>query len=235
MRSSRWQAQGNVYLVAEHAADRGAGPRARRRRRRLRRGARPRRTTGFRSRSGIPTARLAEMSGNGTRIAAALARGADRRPRGHGLGRRARSRRHGRSLTAASSRSSGAVVVGEAEEVDGIRFTPGRRRQPACRGRRRPQRDRTDRPPPGDAPPVPEPHERSGCEAPRPAYDRGSRVGARRGRDRRFRHERDRYRRRPWRRQRHRSLPRRRSRRAARERTCLVTGPAEHGETRGVS
>ena len=70
MRSSRWQAQGNVYLVAEGEPLTAEAVRRRgRRRRRHPRGARPRRRLA-RGHDLEPRRLAAEMSGNGTRIAA---------------------------------------------------------------------------------------------------------------------------------------------------------------------
>jgi diaminopimelate epimerase len=122
MRSSRWQAQGNVYLVAEtpltadlvreHAGD----------------------SDGFVEVRGRghdwlqvaiwnPDGSLAEMSGNGTRIAAAwLAEQTGAREITVWVGPRevkARLVADGRI-----EQELGPVVVGEPEEIDGIRFTP---------------------------------------------------------------------------------------------------------------
>ncbi len=122
MRSSRWQAQGNVYLVAEEplsadavraevgdadgileVQERGEG----------------------RVRIAIwnPDGSLAEMSGNGTRIAAAwLAEQTGAREISVWVGEReVRARLLGDGLI---EQELGPVVIGEQEEVDGIRFTP---------------------------------------------------------------------------------------------------------------
>jgi diaminopimelate epimerase len=123
MRSSRWQAQGNVYLVAED------GP-----------------LTPERVRAEVgdadgilevrasgadwvelaiwnPDGSLAELSGNGTRIAArwlAESTGADRVTVLVGP-REVRARMLGGAFV---EQDLGEVRVGEPEEVDGIRFTP---------------------------------------------------------------------------------------------------------------
>ncbi len=122
MRSSRWQAQGNVYLVAEEpltdvlvreqVADAD--------------GILEVRELGedwLRIAIWNPDGSLAEMSGNGTRIAAcwlAERTGATEIMVAVGT-RRVRSRMLGRGLV---EQEMGAVVIGEPEEVDGIRFTP---------------------------------------------------------------------------------------------------------------
>ena len=122
MRSSRWQAQGNVYLVAEDVLDADAV-----------RG-------GVGDADGIlevraagddwveiaiwnPDGSRAEMSGNGTRIAARWL--ADR------TGARAVTVRVGPREVAARmldgalvEQDLGAVVVGEPEQVEGVTFTP---------------------------------------------------------------------------------------------------------------
>jgi diaminopimelate epimerase len=123
MRSSRWQAQGNVYLVADGDA-----------------------LTAERVRSEVgdadgilevrgaggdwveiaiwnPDGSLAEMSGNGTRIAArwlAERTGADRVT--VRVGARAVVARIG--VDGLVEQDLGEVRVGAAEEVDGVRFTP---------------------------------------------------------------------------------------------------------------
>jgi diaminopimelate epimerase len=122
MRSSRWQAQGNVYLVAEE----------------------PLTAESVRSRVGDadgilevrahgddwlevaiwnPDGTLAEMSGNGTRIAArwlAAQTGAGSVTVRVGP-REVRARMLGGGLV---EQDLGRVTVGEPEEVEGIRFTP---------------------------------------------------------------------------------------------------------------
>ena len=70
MRSSRWQAQGNVYLVAEEPLTAERRPRRGRRRRRHPRGARGRGDDWLEIVIWNPDGSQAEMSGNGTRIAA---------------------------------------------------------------------------------------------------------------------------------------------------------------------
>jgi diaminopimelate epimerase len=122
MRSSRWEAQGNVYLVVEEPLT----------------GARVREQVGHAD--GIleirergedwlriavwnPDGSLAEMSGNGTRIAASwLAERTGASEVTVRLGpREVRARMLGDGLV---EQELGPVVVGEPEEVDGIRFTP---------------------------------------------------------------------------------------------------------------
>ena len=124
MRSSRWHAQGNVYLVAEEPLTAERRARAGRRRRRHPRGARSAATTGSRSRSGTPTAR-------GPRCRA-TARGSPRAgsPSGRApsdvtvrVGAARGAGAHARP-TGSSSRSSGRSSSASPEEVDGIRFTP---------------------------------------------------------------------------------------------------------------
>ena len=142
MRSSRWQAQGNVYLVAERAARRrsSSAPRS----------ATPTASSrcGARGEDWLeiaiwnPDGSLAEMSGNGTRIAArwlAEQTGAAEvdRPRRPARGARAHARR-----TASSSRTSARSSSGEPEELEGIRFTPVDVGNPACGRRGRPGRAR---------------------------------------------------------------------------------------------
>ena len=123
MRSSRWQAQGNVYLVTDDE---------------------PLTPDGVRSEVGDadgilevfrtgddwleiaiwnPDGSRAEMSGNGTRIAAswlAERTGADEVV--VRVGPREVHARHAAPATS-SSRTSGAVSIGEPEEVEGIRLT----------------------------------------------------------------------------------------------------------------
>ena len=166
MRSSRWQAQGNVYLVAEEGpltAERVA----------RRRSATP--TASSRcSDAGDdwveiaiwnPDGSLAEMSGNGTRIAArwlAERTGADRSPCASGRARCARAMLDDGLV----EQDLGPVVVGEPEEVAGHPAHAGRRRQPACRRRRRPRRPAAHRAAARDAPALPATDERAG-RAPR--------------------------------------------------------------------
>ena len=139
MRSSRWQAQGNVYLVADGAARRPSA-------------CAPRSATRTASSRCIgrgddwleiaiwnPDGSQAEMSGNGTRIAARwLASGPAPSVVTVRVGpREVRARMLGDGLV---EQDLGEVAVGEPEEVDGHPPHAGRRRQPA-RGRRgRPRR-----------------------------------------------------------------------------------------------
>lgn len=122
MRSSRWQAQGNVYLVAEEPLT----------------AVRVREEVG--DADGIlevrergedwlriavwnPDGSTAEMSGNGTRIAASwlAERTGSSEITVHLGSREVRARMLADGLV---EQEMGAVVVGEPEEVDGIRFTP---------------------------------------------------------------------------------------------------------------
>ena len=122
MRSSRWQAQGNVYLVAEEplTADRvrdevGDAD-----------GILELRDLGedwLQIAVWNPDGSLAEMSGNGTRIAA---RWLSERTGAQSVTvwvgpREVKARMIGDGLV---EQSLGPVVVGEPEEVEGIRFTP---------------------------------------------------------------------------------------------------------------
>ena len=122
MKLSRWQAQGNVYLVAEmpltadlvkaqvgdadgilEIRDRGED--------------------WLQIAIWNPDGSLAEMSGNGTRIAAAwLAEQTGARQLTVWIGpREVKARMLGNSMV---EQEIGPVVIGEPEEVDGIRFTP---------------------------------------------------------------------------------------------------------------
>jgi diaminopimelate epimerase len=122
MRSSRWQAQGNVYLVAETPLTADA----------------VRAAVG--DADGIvevrdrgdhwlqvaiwnPDGSLAEMSGNGTRIAAAwlTEQTGAREVTVWVGGREVKTRLLGGGLV---EQELGPVLVGDPEEVDGIRFTP---------------------------------------------------------------------------------------------------------------
>ena len=124
MRSSRWDAQGNIYLVAEgelaSTAERvraAVGDPTGSSRCLGSAGA-----TGSRSRSGTPTARRrrcratapASQRAGWPSARAPTASASGRRPRGGGRDRRG---------TGSSSRTWGSVTVGEPEEVEGIRFT----------------------------------------------------------------------------------------------------------------
>ena len=123
MKSSRWQAQGNVYLVAEmpltaelvraevgdadgilEIRDRGQD--------------------WLQIAIWNPDGSLAEMSGNGTRIAAAWLAEQTGARAAHRVGRPARGQGADARRRAWSSRRSGRSSIGEPEEVDGIRFTP---------------------------------------------------------------------------------------------------------------
>jgi diaminopimelate epimerase len=122
MRSSRWQAQGNVYLVADtpltaelvrgHVGDADGFVEVR-----------DRGEDWLQVAIWNPDGSLAEMSGNGTRIAAAWL------SEQTGAGevtirvgpREVKARLVGDGLI---EQELGPVVVGEPEEVDGIRFTP---------------------------------------------------------------------------------------------------------------
>jgi diaminopimelate epimerase len=122
MRSSRWQAQGNVYLVAEtplsaelvreHAVDSDGFVEVR-----------DRGDDWLQIAIWNPDGSLAEMSGNGTRIAAAwLAEQTGAREITVRVGpREVKARLVGDGRI---EQDLGPVVVGEPEEVDGIRFTP---------------------------------------------------------------------------------------------------------------
>jgi diaminopimelate epimerase len=118
MRSSRWQALGNVYLVVEEAELSADAARA-----------------AVGDADGIvqvtargadwadvviwnPDGSVAEMSGNGTRIAAAWLGAAESTVRSGGRDVRARRLPDGEI-----EQELGPVGVGEPEEVDGIRFT----------------------------------------------------------------------------------------------------------------
>ena len=229
MRSSRWQAQGNVYLVAEEplTADR------------------VRDEVG--DADGIlevrdlgedwlqiavwnPDGSIAEMSGNGTRIAA---RWLSERTGAQNVTvwvgpREVKARMIGDGLV---EQSLGPVVVGEPEEVEGIRFTPVDVGNPHAVVRGRSCRARPHRPAARDPSSLSEPDERAGGKAARRAHHRGAGVGARRGGDRRLRHERDRDCRRARRRLRHRALSGRRSPRSGRGR-ARRSSPARQNESR---
>ena len=241
MRSSRWQAQGNVYLVAEAAADAPSSfaaevgdadgilevlaTAAR---------------TGSRSRSGTPTARWPRCPGNGTRIAArwlAEQTGADASRRcGSGRGRSPR----GCSADGARRAGASAPVVGR--RARGGRRDPlhaGRRRQPARRRRRRPGR-------PPRIGPLLETHprfpNRTNVQVARRLDDgdrRGAGLGAGGGRDRVVGLERGRRRRRVGSRPGDDPLPRRRPPRPARGRPRLPHRPGRarrlNGRARGAN
>ncbi|HEX4518519.1 MAG TPA: diaminopimelate epimerase [Gaiellaceae bacterium] len=122
MRSSRWQAQGNVYLVAEEPLDAAAV--------RERVGdadgileVRSRGKDWLRIAIWNPDGSLAEMSGNGTRIAASwLAELTGATEITVQLGKRdVRARMLGGGLV---EQDMGAVLVGPPEELEGVRFTP---------------------------------------------------------------------------------------------------------------
>ncbi len=122
MRSSRWQAQGNVYLVAEepltparvreHVGDADGILEVR-----------ERGEDWLRIAVWNPDGSLAEMSGNGTRIAASwLAERTGASEITVQLGaREVRARMLGDGLV---EQDMGAVVVGAPEVLEGVRFTP---------------------------------------------------------------------------------------------------------------
>jgi diaminopimelate epimerase len=122
MRSSRWQAQGNVYLVAEtpltaalvreHVGDADGFVEIR-----------DRGADWLQIAIWNPDGSLAEMSGNGTRIAAAwLAEQTGAREISVWVGpREVKARQLPGGLI---EQELGPVVVGRPEELDGIRFTP---------------------------------------------------------------------------------------------------------------
>ena len=186
MRSSRWHAHGNVYIV--HEGD-GAGVDATG-------------TDGVLEVVGIDgddvtigilntDGSRAEMSGNGTRIAAAwlMARTGS-----------AVARVHVGPLTVAVRRTEdglyeselGPVEVGEPETVDGIELTTVSVGNPHAVVSGRPGRDRRARPAARDARALPRADERPGCAYRAARRGDRARVGARRGGDDRVRHERDR-------------------------------------------
>ena len=122
MRSSRWQAHGNIYLVAEepltaelvraHVGDADGILEVR-----------ERGDDWLEIMIWNPDGSVAEMSGNGTRIAArwlAAQTGADNVIVRVGP-REVRTRMHADGLV---EQELGPVVVGPTQEVDGIRFTP---------------------------------------------------------------------------------------------------------------
>jgi diaminopimelate epimerase len=122
MRSSRWQAHGNVYLVVEEPLTHAEA-------RALATGAdgvievRARGADWLEIAIWNPDGSLAEMSGNGTRIAArwlADQTGAE------GVTVRVGPRVVGARMLAGGlvEQDLGAVVVGAPEEIEGIRFTP---------------------------------------------------------------------------------------------------------------
>jgi diaminopimelate epimerase len=122
MRSSRWQAQGNVYLVAEEPLSADAV--------RAEVGdadgileVQERGSDWLRIAIWNPDGSLAEMSGNGTRIAAAwLAEQTGARAISVYVGElEVKARLRGDGLV---EQELGPVVLGEPEEVEGIRFTP---------------------------------------------------------------------------------------------------------------
>ena len=180
MRSSRWQAQGNVYLVTDEAADAGRRPFRGGRRRRHPRGL-PRGRGLARDRDRNPDGSRAEMSGNGTRIAArwlAERTGADEVV---GARRPARGRMPACSPGGLVEQNLGEIAIGEPEEVEGIRLTPStsatRTRsskaiRPSCRDRATARGARA----------VPATHERAGGAA-HGERDRGTSLGARGGGD----------------------------------------------------
>ena len=166
MRSSRWQAQGNVYLVAEEPLT----------------AERVREQVG--DADGILEVRergedwleIAIWNPDGSLGGDVRQRHADRRA----LARRAdraRARSPCGSGRARSGRACSATALVEQELGPGRRrrarggrghpLHAGRRRQPACGRRGRPGRARPDRPAARDAPALPEPHERPGRPAPR--------------------------------------------------------------------
>ncbi len=122
MKLSRWQAQGNVYLVAEmpltadlvkaHVGDADGILEIR-----------DRGEDWLQIAIWNPDGSLAEMSGNGTRIAAAwLAEQTGARELTVWIGpREVKARMLGNSMV---EQEIGPVVIGEPEELDGIRFTP---------------------------------------------------------------------------------------------------------------
>ncbi len=140
-----------------------------------------------------PDGSRAEMSGNGTRIAARWLRRTERSVTVRVGPREVQAPSSAR--TASSSRTWARSPSAEPEEVDGIRLDRRRRRQPARGRRRRPRRPAAHRPAARDAPAVPAPDERAGRAAARRRRDRGARVGARRGGDGVVGHERGRGRR----------------------------------------
>ena len=183
MRSSRWDAQGNIYLVTDGAADRRSACA---------------REVG--DADGIlevlergddwveiaiwnPDGSRAEMSGNGTRIAArwlAERTGADdgAGPRRAARGARAHARR-----TASSSRTWGGSSVGEPEEVAGIRLhrrSTSATRTPSSTGD--PARPAAHRAAARDARALPAAHERAGRPPRRPGRSRRASGSAARGR-----------------------------------------------------
>ena len=184
MRSSRWQAQGNVYLVAEEPLTAELVREQRRRRRRHPRGARPRRRLA--SDRDLEPRRLARGDvGQRHADRGALARRADRGDR------RSRSGSASASVAAHARRRRlveqelGPVVVGEPEEVDGIRFTPVDVGNPHAVVDGDPGRARPDRPAARDAPALSRTARTSRSRGALDARDdRGARLGAGRGRDR---------------------------------------------------
>ena len=191
MRFSRWRAAGNEYLLAERSEL--GGPLT---------PERVRREVG--SSDGIlevvstggdeaeiviwnPDGSTAEMSGNGTRIAArwlAERSGADE----------VRIRVGPREVTARMlgdevEQDIGPVEVYERERVAGLEVTAGLGRQSARRRRRRSGRHRARRAAARDPPALPGAHERAGRPRRSPGPRHGSRLGARGGRDALVRNE----------------------------------------------
>ena len=227
MRSSRWHAHGNVYLVTEPCG-----------------------LTAERVREHVGDA-------DGILEVARRRPGRDLEPRRLAGGCRAtapasplagsRSGRARAFVTCTSARASvvarmldgddveqelGAVRVGAPEVVEGVELDRGRRRQPA-RGRPRRSGELRLGPAPRDTRALPEPHERPGGARGRARRGDRARVGARGGRDARVRDERGRRRGgdAPCRRRGGRSLPGRRSARPPRARPRLPDVARQPGWT----
>ena len=181
MRSSTWSALGNTYVVVEPDPARSLNP------------AQARDLAG--DADGVvevvsagdedmriviwnPDGSQAELSGNGTRIAAAWL--AER------TGARRISVRVGEREVVATVLESGEIEqdlgevrVGSPEVVDGIALVPVSVGNPHAVVVGDPVRDPTHRPPARDASPVPRPHQRSGCSDRRSGRGYGARLGAR--------------------------------------------------------
>ncbi len=189
MRSSTWRALGNTYR-RRRAGRARASTRSRASRARAGDGRRSSRCLGRTATAVVeiaiwnPDGSLAELSGNGTRIAAAWLAARIGRPGG----------RPSRSATASRTRASSSDGRIEQElgrrrrsarpeTVDGVTVRAGLGRQPACGRRRRSARHHRARAAARDARALPGSHERAGRARRRPGRGHRARLGARRGGD----------------------------------------------------
>ena len=175
MRSSRWQAHGNVYLVVEEPLDAEA----------VRAGVgdtdgmlevRARGEDWLEIAIWNPDGSLAEMSGNGTRIAACwLAEQTGARLITVRVGpREVVTRLLADGLV---EQELGPVVVGPEEEIAGVRFVPVDLGNPHAVVEGDPVELTRVGSAPGEPSTLSEPHQRPGRAPPRRAHDRGARVG----------------------------------------------------------